>query len=95
MRFATGKWALATCGRCGMRGRYSEMVDDGQTPGLRVHPACRDIRHPQEKPVRAEDGVALQRPTGNPDTANDPLATAATLINNLPPLTGHSFGGGT
>ena len=95
MRFATGKFAWFTCSRCGMRGRYSEMVSDGQTPGLWVHPACRDIRHPQERPVRAEDGVALQHPTGNPDRASDPLATSATLINNLPPLDGGTFGGGT
>ena len=97
MKFATGKNAWFMCGKCGLRGRYAESVADGQTPGLRVHPTCRDIKHPQERPFNAEDGEALQHPTGDIDRPSDALATVATLADELPAMDGGAsyFGGST
>ena len=95
-KFATGKFAIGICARCGMRAKYSDLVEDGQYKNLRVHTACRDIKNPQEKPFNAEDGIALKHPAPDLDRANDPVWTGGpTLIDNLPPLTGGTFGGGT
>ena len=69
MKFASGKNAWGMCQRCGLRARYTELVADGENPGLRVHPWCRDIAHPAEKPFRTTEGIALRRPS--PDIDDD------------------------
>ena len=92
MRYASGKNAWFMCQRCGTRGRYSESESDGQYQGLRVHPECRDIKHPNEKPFRAEDSVALRHPA--PDTDDDSVGdTGQSLVAALG-VTNY-FGGGT
>jgi hypothetical protein len=95
MRYATGKNAWAMCRRCGMRGRYVEMVDDGQYPGLRVHPECRDMKHPVEKPlVPADDGIVLRKPS--PDTDDDsPGGDNGSLADYFDARGERYFGGGT
>lgn len=62
-RFARGKHALAECQRSGQKMRYRDLVEDGQTPGLRVHPDWYEPRHPQEFPVITHDPQALYRPS--------------------------------
>ncbi len=95
-KLATGRSALGICQRCGLRAPYTDLVADGQYPNLRVHKNCRDIKNPQERPFNAEDGISLAHPAPDLDKASDPPWTGGpTLINNLPPLTGGSFGGGT
>lgn len=69
MRYASGAKAWATCQRCGLRGKYVEMVADGNVPNLRVHAYCRDIKNPQEKPIRADDATQLRHPA--PDLDDD------------------------
>lgn len=69
MKYAKGHNALAICDRCGMRVRYDELVPDGQTPGLLVHPSCRDVKHPAEKLFRTDEGVILKKP--RPDRDDD------------------------
>jgi hypothetical protein len=93
MRFAKGKHAKGRDQRTGDKVDYKDMVSDGQFPGLRVTPDSRDIKHPVEKPFRAEEGIALRHPA--PDTEdtsgvglNDPNVTILSLFPD-------SFGGGT
>ena len=91
-RYATGKNAKFMCGRCGMSGMYSESVSDGQLPGLRVHADCREIKHPTEKPFRADDAIALRYPS--PDNDDDsPGDSGETLVEAMGFT--NSFGGNT
>jgi len=94
MRYAKGKHAKARDQRTGDKVNYRDTVSDGQYPGLRVTPGSRDIKHPVEKPFRAEEGIALRHPA--PDTEDDSgigLNDAnATLLSTLG---GNTFGGGT
>lgn len=62
-RYAQGKNAIAECMRSGQKMRYRDLVEDGQIPGLLVHPDWYEPRHPQEIPVPADDAVALWRPS--------------------------------
>lgn len=94
-KYATGKHAWFQCARCGFRGRYTDSVSDGQFPGLRVCSTCRDVKNPQERPFTAEDGIGLVHPVPDLDKANASGGEGATLINNLPPLDGGTFGGFT
>jgi hypothetical protein len=92
MRFARGDNALGRCERCGDKVRYSELMSDKQTPGLRVCSDCFDIKHPVEKPFRTDEGIALAKPApdiddDSPGDSGVDLVTALGLTN--------SFGGGT
>lgn len=95
MRFARGKRAWGMCTRCGARDYLNRLVMDGQKPGLLVHPSCRDIKHPQEKPFRVEEGIALKRPSPNleDDSGGAGGDLAPTLWPN--PVVDPYFGGGT
>lgn len=99
--FATGKWALGTCDRCGGRARYSEMVPDGHTPGLRVHSYCRDIKHPSLAPVPVKEGIALKHPRPDPGetdtvidsgTAQAGSASGITLASTAPAIAARVIG---
>lgn len=91
--FASGKHAWGECMRCGARRPYLELVSDGQKPGLRVCPGCRDAKHPAEKPFNASDAQALKNPA--PDVDDDSEGgTGTTLAEELFPNE-HYFGGGT
>lgn len=92
MTYATGKNALARCPRCGDKVRYLDMVDDGQIPGQRVCPGCRDEKHPAERPFKSEDSIVLRRPS--PDTDNDGTVSGTSLAETLWP-TERYFGGDT
>lgn len=76
--YATGARAWATCQRCGARALHKELVADGHYPNLRVHPGCRDIRNPQEKPFKAEDKVLLRHPV--PDIDDDSAGDTGTSL---------------
>lgn len=65
MKFATGKFALAICDRCGLQAPYNMLVPDGYNPGLRVHQSCYDTKHPAEAPFRTDEGIALKNPRPN------------------------------
>lgn len=75
--FARGKHAIAICQRSGKKVPYRELVDDGYIPGLRVARDERDEAHPQERPVRTKEGIALRRPS--PETATDEVAYNAAV----------------
>lgn len=74
-KFATGRYAIAICDRCGQQARYLDLVPDGYTKGLRVHPWCRDTEHPQEKPFRGEEGIALRHPRPSLDDDSTVIAS--------------------
>lgn len=66
-RFASGKWAIALCDRCGQRfklKKLKEQIVKTKPTGLLVCPSCLDIDHPQLKlgmfPI--DDPQALRRP---------------------------------
>ena len=85
MKYASGRNAWGRCQRCGDRVRYLELVNDQQVPGLRVCPSCYDIKHPAEKPVKLDDGIALRRPS--PDNDDD-------TVDDVEDITGTAAGGG-
>lgn len=41
---------------------YRDLVEDGQIPGLLVHPDWYEPRHPQELPIDTSDAITLWRP---------------------------------
>lgn len=90
MKYATGKYAYGICARCGCRAAYTDLVSDGQIPGMRVHPGCRDEKHPSERPFRADDSIALRNPS--PEIFTSSQDPDGSLIGSLE---GNSFGGGT
>lgn len=91
---ARGRFAWGRCQRSGDRVPYQELVDDGETPGLRVSKAWRDIKHPQERPVSTADNTTLYRPSPDTDVEATPDGQADTLVDALFPDGGY-FGGQT
>lgn len=92
MRYATGKDAWGMCDRGGHRVKLNELVPDGQSPSLRVCRGCRDEKHPQEKPIVADDAVALKnaRPDNDDDSVGDTGQTLAEAMGFT-----NTFGGET
>lgn len=92
MAYAKGKFAVGICARSGIKMRLLDMVEDGYKPGLMVHPAWRDEKHPQERPVKATDPQALKRPA--PDVDDDSAGNNGQLLKDI--IDGpYYFGGGT
>ena len=88
MSYASGKYALAVCDRCGQQYKYSQLreeVENGRRNGLRVCPPCYDEDHPQLRLVKEKvvDPQALRDP--RPDA--DQVATNNTAFNNRFPHT--------
>lgn len=90
--FAKGTYALAMCQRCGFPGKYLDMVEDGHTPGLIVHPECREIRHPAERQFDAKDPQVLKRPS--PDNDDDSVGDSGQSLAEAMGFDTY-FGGGT
>lgn len=70
-QFASGKYALGICDRCGIRCDYTDLKDEtvrGRKRNVRVCPDCWDADHPQnfQGTVKADDPQALRNP--RPDT---------------------------
>ena len=86
MAFASGKYALAICDRCGFRVKYSAMREEWN--GSRVCPECFETKHPQlDPPFARADAEALR--DARPDVAESPMsaadvATYNDFINGLP-----------
>jgi hypothetical protein len=91
---AQGKHAWGRCQRSGDRISYRRLVSDGETPGLLVSPEWRDIKHPQESPVRATDDTHLDHPSPDLDVEASPAGQADKLVDALFPGE-NVFGGGT
>lgn len=55
------------CDRCKIRGRFSDMVEDGDKPGLFVHKdGCSDRLDPWKLPARSSEDVSV--PSPRPDS---------------------------
>lgn len=80
-KFASGKFAWASCDICSFRCRYIELRTPtvaGKATGLRVCPSCYDPDHPQNfVDARTVDAQALRNP--RPDTG---LAASRVLYPN-------------
>lgn len=61
-RFAPGRRAWGECARSGRRMLLKDMTFDGYYPNLRVDPAWREERHPQEQLPKVTDAIALHQP---------------------------------
>ena len=88
MSYASGKYALAVCDRCGQQYKYSQLreeVENGRRNGLRVCPPCNDEDHPQLRlgKEKVVDPQALRDP--RPDA--DQVATNNSAFNNRFPHT--------
>jgi hypothetical protein len=86
------KNALGICDRSGAKTKLSNLVPDGYTKGLKVLPEWRDTAHPQERPVRTKERIAVTDPS--PDTDDDGGGGTCNIASELF-ATGTYFGGGT
>ena len=61
MTFASGKFALAICDRCGQQYKYLELQQEWN--GLFTCPECYEPKHPQlDPPYHPADPISLQDP---------------------------------
>lgn len=69
MAYATGKYALAHCDRCGFRYKLLELKKEWN--GLKTCPSCYEMKHPQLEPISAtSDPEALYDPRPDNDNEN-------------------------
>lgn len=92
MSFARGKRAYARCMRSGKRVPYTQIVEDGDKPGLMVAKDEADVYHPARRPPRVMEGVALR--DASPDTDDDSPGDSGTDLVTAFGFT-HYFGGET
>ena len=66
--------AIATCDRCGEKVQYSELIPDGNSPGLMVssqHRGCHDVKDPWRLPARKTEEISLRHPRPDSDISID------------------------
>lgn len=82
------KIAIGICARCSMKMPYSELVQDGNSPGLWVCEADRDPLDPYRLPARATEDITLEHarpdvnissPGPSPNLVADPLEGIAAV----------------
>lgn len=64
---------VAICDRCKMKAYLADLVADVNSPGLRVHPHCADLKDPYRMPQRRTERIDVRYP--RPETelsAEDP-----------------------
>jgi len=71
--YAKGSKAWGICRRCGLRDLLNNLVFDEYYPDLRVHPECKDYKHPQEHLVDVRDPIALWKPSPEDDVNTPPV----------------------
>ncbi len=62
----SNKVAIGICDRCCMKYKNSELMDDGNSPGLYVCKSCYDVKNPWKLPPEQADPICLKYP--RPDT---------------------------
>ena len=62
--------AIAVCDRCKFKAAWSDLVQDPNSPGLRVHAHCADEFDPYRLPARPNENISLT--WARPD---EPIAT--------------------
>jgi len=73
--FATGKAAIAICGRCSVKMPYTKLMSDGNIPGLRVCKDCRDEIDPYKLAPRQPDAIVLRNPRPDRSLDDVPIST--------------------
>lgn len=82
-QYAKGRRAWGISERGGQRELLSNLIEDGQYPGLKVTRAEFDPRHPQEFPVRGSDAQTLKRPSPERDRPNQEVRLPAPRPDNI------------
>lgn len=83
-RYARGEHALGECARSGIVMLRKDMVEDGQFPGLLVHPDWYEPPYPE--PLKdLSDAVALYRPAPE-QSKPEGEGTAAPALSTLIPF---------
>ena len=91
MSLASGRASIAICDRCNFKYDYRVLRADGNSPGLRVCPECRDPKNPWRLPPLKPDAIALKYP--RPDTPLYPFANVTPPpIPPIPPVTTPEWG---
>lgn len=62
VKLGSNTTAVAVCDRCHLKAYYDELIPDGNSPGLRVHPHCSDIKDPYRLPARQTENISLRYP---------------------------------
>ncbi len=58
----SNKVAMAICDRCNFKFKNSELMSDGNSPGLFVCPECRDPKDPWRLKPPTPDAISLKYP---------------------------------
>lgn len=61
-RYATGRLSIAICDRCHFKFKYTDLMPDGDKPGLRVCKGCWDEKDPYRLPARQPEPFTLRFP---------------------------------
>ena len=89
-----GKWldtrgnnviSIAICDRCKMKRAYTDIVPDGNIPGIRVCIyGCSDQFDPYRLPMRPTENVSIRFPRPDADVAEyqDALTTDPNIVND-------------
>src|SRR5438105_387515 len=86
-QYARGSRAWGICASSGRKMLLKDLVFDGRFPNMRVDPAWREDKHPQETLPRVEDPVALYRPSPEVIAAPTAPVLAVVLVGVNPQLT--------
>lgn len=68
---ANGDLTIAVCDRCHMKMDYRILGPDGNIPGLRVCPSCRDDKDPYRLPARKTETIVPRKPRPDANIASD------------------------
>ena len=83
MAYATGKYALAICDRCGFKYKFSRLREEWN--GLKTCPTCFEPKHPQIRRKRVvADAIALQNPRSQDFNINSGGKRYTTIDLTLP-----------
>ena len=57
-----GALTVAICDRCKLKAYLDDLVSDVNSPGLRVHPHCADVKDPYRLPPRKTERIDVRYP---------------------------------
>jgi len=57
-----GTLAVAVCDRCKLKAYLDDLVSDVNSPGLRVHRHCADLKDPYRLPPRKTERIDVRYP---------------------------------
>ena len=66
--------AISVCDRCKLKMPLADMVQDGNTPGIRGHAHCMDVLDPYRLPARQTENITLRYPRPDADISAEPVA---------------------